>query len=73
MIHLFDIDRTGIKQLEKTIEYGQQKLKEVDQRLEELTNMRKEMEALLADFEKRLEELKRSRKNESTNYQNQEG
>lgn len=59
MIRLFDIDRTGIKQLEKTIEYGERKLKEVDERIEELTKMRQEMETLLCDFEKRLQELKK--------------
>ena len=67
MIHLFDIDRTGIKQLEKTIEYGQQKLKEVDKRIVELTIMRKEMEKLLADFEIRLELLKVSEKERAKN------
>lgn len=60
MIRLFDIDRTGIKQLEKTIEYGERKLKEVDERIEELTKMRQEMETLLCDFEKRLQELKKN-------------
>jgi DNA-binding transcriptional MerR regulator len=33
MISLFDQDRTGRKQLEKTIEYGKQKIKEVQTRL----------------------------------------
>ena len=65
MIRLFDIDRTGIKQLEKTIEYGERKLKEVDERIEELTKMRQEMETLLCDFEKRLQELKKTLKNKN--------
>lgn len=65
MIRLFDIDRTGIKQLEKTIEYGERKLKEVDERIEELTKMRQEMETLLCDYEKRLQELKKTLKNKN--------
>ena len=35
MISLFDNDRTGRKQLEKTIAYGEQKLKEVTERIED--------------------------------------
>jgi DNA-binding transcriptional MerR regulator len=30
MVGLFDKDRTGVKQFEKTIEYGEQKIKEVN-------------------------------------------
>jgi DNA-binding transcriptional MerR regulator len=54
MIELFDKDRSGVKQLEKTISYGKEKIKEVNARIEELTLMKEEMEKLLLEFEKRL-------------------
>ncbi len=57
MISLFDKDRTGRKQLEKTIEYGEQKLKEVSERIEDLVQLKQEIEAILEDFKKRLKEL----------------
>jgi DNA-binding transcriptional MerR regulator len=57
MISLFDKDRTGRKQLEKTIEYGEHKLKEVSERIEDLVQLKQEMEAILEDFKKRLQEL----------------
>ncbi|KYD30413.1 MerR family DNA-binding transcriptional regulator [Geobacillus sp. NFOSA3] len=60
MISLFDQDRTGRKQLEKTIEYGRQKIKEVSERIDDLMQLKAEMEAMLVDFEKRLRELEGS-------------
>ncbi|OAT72702.1 MerR family transcriptional regulator [Parageobacillus thermoglucosidasius] len=60
MISLFDQDRTGQKQLEKTIEYGRQKIKEVSERIDDLMQLKEEMEAMLANFEKRLRELEGS-------------
>lgn len=54
MIDLFDLDRSGRKQLEKTIEYGKGKIKEVDQRILELTELRDEMLEMLDEFEQRL-------------------
>jgi hypothetical protein len=58
MIQLFDKDRTGKKQLEKTIEYGEKKLKEVNRKIEDLIQLKNEMEAILQDFKQRLKELK---------------
>ncbi|WP_037313076.1 MerR family DNA-binding protein, partial [Amycolatopsis orientalis] len=60
MIALFDEDRTGKKQLEKTVEYGRRKLKEVNERIEDLLQLKAEMESLLSDFEKRLREWEES-------------
>ncbi|MCX8002853.1 MAG: MerR family DNA-binding transcriptional regulator [Anoxybacillus mongoliensis] len=57
MISLFDNDRTGRKQLEKTIAYGEQKLKEVTERIEDLMQLKQEMESILADFRERLQKL----------------
>ncbi|KFZ42042.1 MerR family transcriptional regulator [Anoxybacillus flavithermus] len=57
MISLFDNDRTGRKQLEKTIAYGEQKLKEVTERIEDLMQLKQEMESILADFRERLQKM----------------
>ncbi|AKS38519.1 MerR family transcriptional regulator [Anoxybacillus gonensis] len=60
MISLFDNDRTGRKQLEKTIAYGEQKLKEVTERIEDLMQLKQEMESILTDFRERLKKLEGS-------------
>lgn len=57
MVTLFDLDRTGKKQLERTIEYGKEKIEEVTLRIEELTQIRAEMEELLEEFQKKLDEM----------------
>lgn len=57
MIELFDVDRTGIKQLERTIEYGKERVAEVNQRIEEMIQLRTEMEELLDEFYNRLTKL----------------
>lgn len=54
MISLFEIDPTGQKQLERTISYGEQKVKEISDQIDELVSLKDEMEALLCDFKKRL-------------------
>jgi DNA-binding transcriptional MerR regulator len=61
MISLFEQDRTGRKQLERTIEYGRQKIKKVNERIDDLMQLKEEMEAMLVDFEKRLRELEGSK------------
>src|SRR5699024_2677143 len=43
MILLFDIDRTGIAQLERTVEYGREKVKEIDKRIAELEQIKREI------------------------------
>lgn len=58
MIQLFDCDRTGIRQLERTVEYGEQKIKEIEEKIHELTQLKKELMELHADFSKKLAELK---------------
>ncbi|MFC7784030.1 MULTISPECIES: MerR family DNA-binding transcriptional regulator [unclassified Rossellomorea] len=50
MIQLFDQDRTGRKQLERTIEYGNKRIEEVTTFIEELEAMRTEMEELRDEF-----------------------
>lgn len=57
MIELFDQDRTGRKQLEKSIAYGARRIREVNLLIDELTEIRNEMEGLMADFERRLSQL----------------
>lgn len=58
MVLLFDKDRTGKAQLERTIEYGEEKLAEVNQRIEELEEMKKEIGDLLQDFSHKLNRLR---------------
>lgn len=58
MVLLFDQDRTGKKQLERTIAYGQQRVKEIDDKISELQEMKKEMEHLMALFSEKLNNIK---------------
>lgn len=58
MVLLFDMDRTGRRQLERTIEYGNEKTMEIEKKIKELGEMKKEMEALLHIFTDKLENLK---------------
>ncbi|MCA1058803.1 MerR family DNA-binding transcriptional regulator [Rossellomorea aquimaris] len=56
MIHLFDQDRSGRKQLERTIEYGNMRIEEVTRFIQELENLKSEMEGLRDEFIKKLNE-----------------
>lgn len=56
MIGLFDIDPSGKMQLEKTMEYGKQKLKEIDERIEELLALRNEIQFLYDNFHKTIQQ-----------------
>ncbi|QQE75782.1 MerR family DNA-binding transcriptional regulator [Brevibacillus composti] len=58
MVLLFDQDRTGKKQLERTIAYGQQRVKEIDDKISELQEMKKEMEHLMVLFSEKLNNIK---------------
>jgi len=58
MILLFDKDRTGIKQLERTIDFGNEKIGQVEAKIQELTEMKVEMENLLVQFAEKLTNLK---------------
>ncbi|AMA72194.1 MerR family DNA-binding transcriptional regulator [Aneurinibacillus thermoaerophilus] len=60
MLDLFYEDRLGVKQLERTIEYGVEKIKQVEEQIEELTVLRDELLSFKEAFEARLWELKRS-------------
>lgn len=62
MVLLFDMDRTGRKQLERTIEYGKEKIAEIEEKIKELEEMKKEMGSLLHLFTEKLENLKREEK-----------
>jgi DNA-binding transcriptional MerR regulator len=55
MVLLFDEDRTGEKQLKRTIEYGNEKLTEVNVRIAELVEIKEEVERLLLDFNEKLQ------------------
>lgn len=58
MITLFDEDRTGEKQLEATIQYGKKKIKEVEEKIQDMTELKSQMEELLNDFQNRLHKIK---------------
>lgn len=56
MILLFDKDRTGAKQLKRTIQFGEEKILEIDKRIKELKEMKEEMEEVMSQFTERLKE-----------------
>lgn len=58
MVLLFDIDRSGKKQLERTIEYGHKQMVAMTEKIQELEMMKKEMEVLLDQFTEKLENIK---------------
>jgi len=58
MVLTFDLDRTGMQQLERTVEYGEQKMKEIDSKIEELVQMKMELQELHAKFHAKLMNLK---------------
>lgn len=58
MIELFGEDRTGRAQLLRTIEYGNQKLKEIDEKIIELTQLREDILVYKQSFEEKLLEEK---------------
>ena len=58
IVLLFDKDRTGIKQLEKTIETAGQKLNELNERIKELEGLKLDFEQVIKGFTETLHELK---------------
>jgi DNA-binding transcriptional MerR regulator len=62
MVLLFDEDRTGEKQLKRTIEYGNEKLAELNERIAELVDIKEEVERLLSDFNEKIEGIKKEDK-----------
>lgn len=61
MIDLFYEDQVGIKQLERTIEYGEKKVKQVENQIEALTELRDELLHFKENFEKKLDHLKKQK------------
>lgn len=59
MVLLFDKDRTGKKQLERTVAYGKLKMAEIDEKMRELQEIRDELETMHLDFTEKLNNLKR--------------
>ncbi|MBT2686186.1 MerR family DNA-binding transcriptional regulator [Bacillus sp. ISL-37] len=55
MVLLFDEDRSGDKQLKRTIKYGEEKLAEVNERIAELEEIKEEIERLITEFKGRLQ------------------
>ena len=56
MIELYEVDHTEKEQLKRTIEYGDKKIKEIDERIEDLVRLKEEMLNLRAEFMNKLEE-----------------
>lgn len=58
MVLLFDFDRSGIQQLERTVEYGDQKIQEIESKIAELTQMKLELQQMHGMFSEKLATLK---------------
>ena len=58
IVLLFDKDRTGVKQLEKTIESAEKKLQEVNERIRELDELKQEFESMIEGLSQNLYSLK---------------
>lgn len=58
MVLLFDFDRSGIQQLERTVEYGDQKIQEIESKIAELTQMKHELQQMHRMFSEKLATLK---------------
>ncbi|PEL13921.1 MerR family transcriptional regulator [Bacillus sp. AFS017336] len=58
MIDLFMVDRTGEKQLQKTIEYGNQKISEVDKKINDLILLKEEIIRMKSELERKFLEIK---------------
>ncbi|MFB7138795.1 MerR family transcriptional regulator [Gottfriedia sp. NPDC056225] len=58
MIDLFMVDRTGEKQLQKTIEYGNQKISEVDKKINDLILLKEEIIRMKNELERKFLEIK---------------
>ncbi len=58
MVLLFDFDRTGIQQLQRTVAYGEQKMQEIDDKIAELLQMKSELQQLHGIFNEKLTTLK---------------
>lgn len=57
MILLFDRDRTGEKQLKRTIAYGDEKINEINVKISELQTIKQEVKALQTEFIKKLDKF----------------
>lgn len=58
MVLLFDFDRTGMQQLQRTVTYGEQKMQEIDDKIAELQQMKSELRQMHGIFSKKLTTLK---------------
>jgi len=57
MIDLFMLDGTGEKQLQKTIEYGNQKILELDKKINDLIQLKEEIMRMKSNLEQNLLEI----------------
>ena len=59
MILLFDTDRSGKAQLKRTIEYGKEKKREINERMKELQEIKREITELERLFIQRIKEIEK--------------
>jgi len=62
MIEWFDKDKTGIKQLQKTVEYGNLKIQEIERRIKELEELKDELVQLRNQFLEKIQAAKTNKK-----------
>lgn len=60
MVLLFDQDRTGRQQLLRTVQYGRDRIDEIDRQIDALLEMKEEMKQLLYEFTEKLERMEDS-------------
>lgn len=59
MINLYDIDRTEKRQLERTLEYGQKRIQEIEEKIRELSALKEELQEYQHQFTEILEKTQR--------------
>lgn len=57
MIDLYDIDRTERRQLEKSLEYGQKRIQQIQEKIEELAALKEELLTYQHQFMEKLARL----------------
>ena len=59
ILDLYDVDPTEKEQLKKTLAYGEEKIKEIDEMIHELSVIKEEMVELFDKFQNKLQQLEK--------------
>ncbi len=59
ILDLYDVDPTEKEQLKKTLAYGEEKIKEIDEMIHELSVIKEEMVELFDRFKNKLQDLEK--------------